>query len=491
MALDAYDSAAAVRSGDLTAEQLVENALARIDLVEPDVNAFTVVLREQALSEARAIDDGLAAGGRDGRAQELKGLPLLGVPVSVKDHVWLAGTPATNGSVALQDFVPDTDAVAVARLKAAGAVVVGKTNNPEFCYRGYTRNDVWGLTRNPWSLDRTPGGSSGGAGAAVAYGATPVALGTDGGGSIRIPAAFCGVVGHKPTFGLIPTRPGFRGWPTLSVHGPITRTVRDAALAVSVMAGATEEDTLSWPVDVGDPLTAVTRPPEWSSLRIAVSEDLGWAAVEPSVRAAFRAAVAALADDGAQIVEAAPRTPYPVELWNTIALAEGFASEGPLLEGWGDRLGAGTREIIEAGRDTTARQYLDAQEERGAYARTWAEFFCDYDLLLAPSMPLSAFSVDVESPDRIDGVPVDPFFDDWCVLALPANLTGQPACAVPTGFDPDGLPVGMQIIGPRWTDARVLAVAAAYERLAPWHQKWPPVVTDAPLVRPAEGGARP
>jgi len=473
---DAWDAAAAVRDGEIAAEQLVSEAFARIDQLDPQVNAFTVLLHEQALERARAIDRRLATVPPRKGVVATNGLPLLGVPVSVKDHIWLAGTPATNGSVAYRDFVPTRDAVGVARLKAAGAVVVGKTNNPEFCYRGYTDNDVWGLTRNPWALDHTPGGSSGGAGASVAYGATPVALGTDGGGSIRIPAAFCGVVGHKPTHGLVPTRPGFRGWPTLSVHGPITRTVRDAALALSVIAGADDQDSLTWPVGLGDLLTGVSRPPEWAGLRVAVSEDLGWAAVEPSVLAAFRRAVDTLADDGARIVEAAPPTPYPVELWNGIALAEGFASEGPLLDLWGDRMAAGTREIVEAGGQLSARQYLDAQDGRAAYTRSWQEFFETHDVLLAPSMPVPAFGVELASPASIDGRPVDQFFDDWCVLALPANLTGQPACAVPTGFDEDGLPVGLQVMGPRWSDPTVLAVAAAYERLAPWQESWPPVV---------------
>ncbi|MDX6300357.1 MAG: aspartyl-tRNA(Asn)/glutamyl-tRNA(Gln) amidotransferase subunit [Nocardioidaceae bacterium] len=460
---DAWAMAAAVRAGETSSVELVEESLRCIEQHEPVVNAFTVVLAEWALDEARAAD---ARRGED--------LPLLGVPVSVKDHIWLAGTPATNGSVALADFVPDVDAVPVQRLRSAGAIVVGKTNNPEFCYRGYTDNDLFGLTRNPWSPDRTPGGSSGGAGASVAYGAAPIGLGTDGGGSIRIPAAFCGVVGHKPTFGLVPKMPGFRGWPTLSVDGPLTRTVRDAALALSVMAGPSLHDENSWPAEVGDLLAAVRTPPDWSRLRVAVSEDLGWAPVDQSVRAAFRAAVDALVGDGARVTEAAPDAGYPTELWNDIALPEGFASEGPLLERWGDRMTAGTREIVEAGRDATARDYLDALARRGDYARSWSSFFEEYDVLLTPSMPLAAFGTDVQSPAAIDGIPVDPFFDDWCALALPANLTGCPACAVPTGFDEDGLPLGMQVMGPRFSDGRVLAVAAALERLAPWAGRRPP-----------------
>ena len=454
---DAWAMAEAVRSGATTSVALVEASLAAIEANDEQVNAFTVVLAEQALEAARDAD-----------RRRGSNAPLLGVPVSVKDHVWLAGVPATNGSVALADFVPDLDAAPVARLKAAGAVVVGKTNNPEFCYRGYTDNDVHGLTRNPWSPDRTPGGSSGGAGASVAYGATPIALGTDGGGSIRIPAAFCGVVGHKPTFGLVPKLPGFRGWPSLSVDGPLTRTVRDAALALAVMAGPSPYDAGSWPLDVGDLRGAVSSPVDWSTLRVAVSEDLGWAPVDPPVRAAFRAAVDVLAKDGARISDAAPDAPYPTELWNDVALPEGFASEGPLLERWGEQMTEGTREIVEAGRGASAADYLDALERKQDYGRRWAEFFEDHDVLLTPSMPLAAFGTDVQSPASIDGVPVDPFFDDWCALALPANLSGCPATAVPTGVDPDGLPLGLQVMGPRCADARVLAVAAAYERLAPW-----------------------
>jgi Asp-tRNA(Asn)/Glu-tRNA(Gln) amidotransferase A subunit family amidase len=449
--LDATAMAAAVRDGTTTAEALVVAALERIDTWDGEVNAFTVVLREGALARARDVDEALR---RDPTAYG----PLAGVPVSIKDHIWLAGQPATNGSLALRDFVPDVDAVPVARLRDAGAVVVGKTNNPEFCYRGYTDNLVAGLTRNPWSLDRTPGGSSGGAGASVAYGATPLALGTDGGGSIRIPSAFCGVPGHKPSFGLIPKLPGFRGWPSLSVDGPLAASVRDLALAVRVMAGAHPADPLSWPVPIGEEVRV-----DWSRLRVAVSDDLGWAPVDPEVRSAFRSAVDRLSDDGAHVSEAHPGAGPATELWNAVALPEGFASEGPLLGD--DRIDPVTREIVEAGRSATAADYLDAQDRRATFAAVWESFFEEYDVLVAPSMPVPAFSTDVTGPTEIDGTPVDPFFDDWCALALPANLTGQPATAVPTGLSPDGLPVGLQVMGPRWSDLRTLAVGGRIEAL--------------------------
>src|SRR4051812_48041815 len=251
MTPDAVAMAAAVCDGRSTAEELVTTALDRIGARDGEINAFTVVLRDEALARAREID----------AAEPSTRGPPAGGPVSVKDHIWMAGQPATNGSLALRDFVPDVDAVPVARLRAAGAVIVGKTNNPEFCYRGYTDNAVYGTTRNPWSLDRTPGGSSGGAGASVAYGATPLAVGTDGGGSIRIPSAFCGVAGHKPSFGLVPKLPGFRGWPTLSVDGPLARSVRDLRLALRVMAGAHPADPLTWPVSWQDEIAV-----DWSAL---------------------------------------------------------------------------------------------------------------------------------------------------------------------------------------------------------------------------------
>lgn len=462
--LDATAMAAAVREGTTSTEHLVAEALARIDQWEPAVNAFTVVLHEEALARAREIDARLAT--------DSAGVgPLAGVPVSVKDHVWMAGQPATNGSLALRDHVPTVDAVPVRRLRDAGAVIVGKTNNPEFCYRGYTDNAVSGLTRNPWSLDRTPGGSSGGAGASVAYGATPVALGTDGGGSIRIPSAFCGVVGHKPSFGLVPKLPGFRGWPTLSVDGPLCASVRDARLVLTSIAGADPADPWTWPVPLGDEGRL-----DWSRLRVAVSEDLGWAAVDQAVRGAFRRAVDRLSDDGASVVEAHPESPYPTELWNSIALPEGFASEGPMLEH--DGIDPASREIVEAGRAATAADYLDAQQRRAAYTETWERFFDDYDVLLAPAMPVPAFGVDVPGPTEIDGTPVDPFFDDWCALALPANLTGQPATAVPVGLTADGLPLALQVMGPRWADLRTLAVAERVEALVGFESR--PSRTDRP-----------
>jgi Asp-tRNA(Asn)/Glu-tRNA(Gln) amidotransferase A subunit family amidase len=444
----------------------VEAALEAIGRLDPQINAFTVVLAEQARATARAIERALAAGEEAG--------PLAGVPVAVKDHIWMRGAPATNGSLAYADFVPPADCVCVARLRDAGAVIVGKTNNPEFCYRGITDNALFGLTRNPWDLGRTPGGSSGGSAAAVASGMVPLALGTDGGGSIRIPSSFCGVAGHKPTFGLVPKEPGFKNWKTLSVDGPIGRTVSDVALMLSVMAGPSALDDMTWPVPVGDVAGAAARA-ELPAGRVAYSADLGFAPVERDVRACFDGAIEALADAGWRLEAAAPPAVDPTPLWNTIACAEGYASEGPLLAEWADRMTEGTADIVRAGERVTAAEYIDAQHERAEYTRAWAEFSGAYDLLLTPAMQMTALPVGTLSPERIDGKPVDPFFDDWCTFCLPANLTGRPAACVPIGFGGDGLPVGLQIVGRRWEDAAVLGAAAAVERVLPWAEQWPPV----------------
>jgi Asp-tRNA(Asn)/Glu-tRNA(Gln) amidotransferase A subunit family amidase len=294
----------------------------------------------------------------------------------------------------------------------------------------------------------------------------PLALGTDGGGSIRIPASFCGIVGHKPTFGLVPKLPGFRGWPTLSVDGPLGRSVGEVAAMLAVMAGAAPADDLTWPVAAGDATAAAARAAVPGGV-VAYSADLGFAPVEPDVRAAFERALGVLSDAGWHLEEAAPPTGDPTALWNAIACAEGYASEGPLLAEWEDRMTEGTAEIVRAGEGVTAAQYLDAQHERAAFTRVWAEFFERYELLLTPSMQMTAFPVGILAPATIDGRPVDPFFDDWVTFCLPANLTGQPASSVPIGLGDGGLPIGLHIVGPRWADAAVLGAAAAVEVVLP------------------------
>jgi Asp-tRNA(Asn)/Glu-tRNA(Gln) amidotransferase A subunit family amidase len=444
---DAWDTAAAIRDGSVSAVSVVSATLDRI--AADRTNAFTVLTPDAALAAAAEVD----AGSRTG--------PLAGVPISVKDHVWVEGLPATNGSRALAGFVAPRSAVCVSRLVEAGAIIVGKTNNPEFCYRGITDNALFGPTRNPHDLTRTCGGSSGGAAASVAAGLVPLAVGTDGGGSIRIPSAFCGVYGLKPTFGLVPKMPGFRGWPTLSVTGPLAGSVRDLALALSVMAGPTPADYLAGPTLGSPDYLAAASSPSWDGLRVGVSEDLGFAALDPDVRSAFRSAVEAAVANGADVVDGMPPATDPVALWDAIALPEGYASEGRLVEEHPDLVGSDAAEIARAGAAYSARNYLDAQDARAVYAEQWAEFFTSVDVLVTPALPVTAFPLGRLSPETVDGQPVPPSFDAWCALALPANLAGLPSACVPIGRGRDNLPVAAQVIGARWTDATVLRAAAA------------------------------
>jgi Asp-tRNA(Asn)/Glu-tRNA(Gln) amidotransferase A subunit family amidase len=298
---------------------------------------------------------------------------------------------------------------------------------------------------------------------------TAIALGTDGGGSIRIPASFCGVVGHKPTFGLVPKEPGFRGWKTLSVDGPLARSVSDAALMLSVIAGPAAADDMTYPgPPPGSYLDVIRQPRDLRGLRVAWSADLGILPVDPDVRNVFAEAVQVLAELGCELAEDAPATGHPTQLWNTIALVEGYSSEGPFLTSSRELMSSGTAEIIQAGQGITGGQYVDALHERAGYTRVWAEFFEQYDLLVTPAMQLTAFPVGLQTPEQIQGQPVDPFFDDWCTICLPANLTGMPATVVPAGFGAEGRPVGLQLIGPRWADALTLQVANAFEQATPW-----------------------
>ncbi|MDQ6934059.1 MAG: amidase [Actinomycetota bacterium] len=452
---DAWATAEAIASGELSAVEAVGQALAVVERDDPAVNAFTLVRKADALAEAAEVD----AGRRPGR--------LAGVPISVKDHVWMAGLPATNGSRALADHVAPRSCVCVERLIDAGAIVIGKTNNPEFCYRGSTSNELFGTTVNPRNHSRTAGGSSGGAAASVAAGMVPLAVGTDGGGSIRIPSAFCGVAGHKPTFGLVPKLPGFRGWPTLSVTGPIGVSVRDLALALDVMAGPAPDDPLSYPSPSGGYAEGVLAvdPDGLRGLRVAVSEDLGVRDIDDDVRRSFRQVIAQLADAGTAYVEAHPQAGDPIPVWEAVALPEGEASEGPVLAESPGMVGPDATALIRAG-VVSAREYLDAQTRRGEFAAVWLEFLTSYDVLLAPTMPVTAFSADRLGPKTIGGRRVPDGFDAWCgALALPANLAGLPALTLPIAPGRDGLPVGLQVIGPRWADRRVLQVGAAIEAL--------------------------
>jgi len=438
--------AAAVRERSLSALEVTEASLDRIERLDAEYGAFSTPLPESALAEARAVDLRVASGDP---------LSLAGVPVAVKDHIWVAGAPATNGSRLLADHVPTEDCAAVRRLREAGAVIIGKTNNPEFCYRGDTVSPLYGTTRNPYAPERTPGGSSGGSAVAVATGMTPLALGTDAAGSIRCPATFCGIVGYKPTHGLVPTRPGFRGWPTLSVHGPMGRNVADVAAALSVLAGPDGSDLSSIPAagpPFGLPLDGLDY---LSGLRVAFSWDLGFARVADEVRDGFGEALSTIGALGVRLHEAHPTVSEDVvALWLSIGDPERHASEGPLLSRAEEMTERSVR-ALRRGEGTSARDYLDAQHRREEFSREWEDFLTEFDVLVYPGEPILPFALD--ESDRIHAETT--FWE----MDMVANLTKQPAVSLPCGMS-NGLPVGLQVLARRHGDAKLLRAAAAIER---------------------------
>jgi Asp-tRNA(Asn)/Glu-tRNA(Gln) amidotransferase A subunit family amidase len=451
--LSAVELAARLHRRELSATEALESVLARASAVGPAINPFSVRLDERARAVAAAADEVLALG---------HGGPLTGVPLSVKDSQWLAGVESAHGSLTMRGFVPDRTAVAVERLQRAGAVIFAKTAVPEFMYSGITESPVHGRTSNPWSLDRVPGGSSGGAGAAIAAGIGPLSLGGDGGGSIRIPAAFCGVVGFKPTFGLVPREPAAEAWKTLVSIGPMARTVADARLLLGVVAGADPRDAHSIDVD------GLDRPriaPE--ALRVVASDDLGFAALDDDVRRVFHGVLARLAGAGAAIVDDHPGRHSSIRTWATIAAVEARREEQHAYAHQRELLTHRALHFLEFGGRLTAGDYEAAQAERPRILASYAAMFerTGASVLLTPTLGLEAFPHGSTHPAAIGGEPIHPLWMDWAPLLYDANLCGFPALSLPMGLGDDGLPVGLHVLGLPGHDGAVLAAAETIEGL--------------------------
>jgi aspartyl-tRNA(Asn)/glutamyl-tRNA(Gln) amidotransferase subunit A len=393
------------------------------------------------------------------------------VPVSVKDLVFSRGIRTTGGSKRYESFVPEQDAIVVERLKAAGAIVLGKTNTPESGWVAVTDNPLFGPTRNPWNRERTSGGSSGGAAAAVALGMGPLAVGSDGGGSIRIPSSFCGVFGLKPSLGRVPDWPGFPHlWEGLSVVGPITRTVRDAALMMEVIAGRDDRDHFSLPE-----VRPAYRPlmeGVVTGLKVAWSPDLGYAIVEPKVLRVAEAAASAFSRLGCMVEQASPDAASPQESFSTVVGACLAAELRDELPRWRDKMEPALVTFVERSRDISAVDYIKARIKNLEYRNRMQAFFAKYDLLLTPTVAVPAFEVGSFGPREIAGKRVPPI--GWMPFTYPFNITGQPAASVPCGWTEDGLPIGLQIVGRRFEDGTVLKAAVAFERAFPWADRWPP-----------------
>jgi aspartyl-tRNA(Asn)/glutamyl-tRNA(Gln) amidotransferase subunit A len=462
--LPATTLAAMIKRKKVSPVEVVNAILARIEALNPILNAFVTLTADQARRDARAAERAL------GKRSATLG-PLHGVPFSVKDLVITRNVRTTFGSPLFRDNVPAEDAPIVARLKAAGGIMLGKTNTPTMGWIGATHNLLFGITRNPWNLDRTPGGSSGGASAAAAAGMGPLHVGTDGGGSIRIPASCTGIFGFKASYGRIPIHPVSGAW-SLSHAGPMTRTVADAALMMNVCAGPDERDPYSLPAERVDYVKALRG--SLKGLRLAWSDDLGFAdCVDPEVAAVCARAARAFRDLGCRVEEVTPRWPSPYEAWYEI-FCGGIATR---LAGSLDRrseIDPGLVRIIEATLRNAPTRYVQAWFDRLAWWQHPRAFFEKYDLLLTPTIACPPFKVGLDNPGEIAGRPVTPYA--WMPFTYPFNLTGQPAASVPCGFTGDGLPVGLQIVGRRFADVAVLQAAAAFEQLRPWADRRPPGV---------------
>ncbi len=447
------------RTGQLSPVEVTEAVLARIDEVNPRLNAFVTVTHERAMEDARAAEAAYQAGAAE---------PLAGIPTSIKDLVPTKGIRTTSGSLLHKDRVPDSDAPLVERLYSAGIVMLGKTNTPENGWKGDSGNAIIGPTHNPWQHGRTAGGSSGGAAAGVVAGLGALAQGGDGAGSIRIPAAFSGCFGLKPSFGLVP-HPSSSAM--LTAHaGPMTRTVRDAALMLNVLACPDARDRHSFPTNV-DFLAGLEGGVQ--GLKVAWSPDLGYAAIEPEVRELTEAAARCFEELGCDVVEAHPNVPDVWPVMDTLWLCTQAGGHIDDLEAVRDQIDPGRLKLVERGRQISGADLTRANMQRHDFYHAMREFMQDYDLLLTPALPLTAFPAGDDYPELIDGKPTN--YLGWTGFSYPFNLTGQPAASIPCGFASDGLPVGLQIVG-RWRDdLMVLRAAAAFEELMPWRDRRPPL----------------
>jgi Asp-tRNA(Asn)/Glu-tRNA(Gln) amidotransferase A subunit family amidase len=462
----ATELAAAIRSRQLSPVAVVDAVLARIEALNPQLNAFLAIDAEGARSAARQAEAAVM------RGDEL-GL-LHGLPVSLKDLEPTAGLRCTYGSKFYENNIATVDGLVTERVKRAGGIITGKTNTPNYGHKDMTDNRLGPPCRNPWKLDRTPGGSSGGAAAAVAAGLGPLAHGTDGAGSIRIPAALSGVYGFKPSYGRIPNWPNPDIWTGRTHHGPLTRTVADAALMLQALAGPDARDPLSIDNMPDDYQTAVARPLEvMRGLRVAWSADFGYAPVDPEVRRLTERAAQRFADFGCTVEAVNPGWRDPRDIAGLAWYVSYAARLGAHYDENPTWMDATLAEMIEAGRRASGVEHVRTSIDRTTFYQEALRFFADYDLLLTPQMPLGAWGVD-EWPNTIDGKPAPSMFDRLA-FTFPFNMTGQPAASVPCGFTSDGLPVALQIVG-RWhADTLVLQASAAFEEAQPWAQVRPAV----------------
>ena len=460
--------ASLLSAGEISARELLEAHLARIDAVNPVVNALVTITRESAFEQAAEADEAHA------RGQPL-GL-LHGLPVAHKDLAITAGVRTTFGSLVFADFVPDTDSLLVERQRLAGAVMVGKTNTPEFGAGSHTFNEVFGTTLNPYDLERTCGGSSGGAAVALATRMLPLCDGSDLGGSLRNPAAFCNIVGFRPSPGRVPSTTAQDAWFPLSVEGPMARTVDDVALYLQVMAGPDPRVPLSiteMPDIFGGSLER-----NLEGVRVAWSPDAGGLPVEPGIRAVLAPVPDILSDLGCDVVETWPDLSDAAHVFQARRAWQFALRYGSLLDDARHRMKETVVWNIEKGLSMTVADYADACRRHTSLFERVARFMSPaeggFEFLACPVTQVSPFPVGVEYPTQIEGTHLETYID-WMRSCSDITVTTHPAISVPAGFTDDGLPVGLQIVGCHQADRAVLELARAWELATGWGSTSPPM----------------
>ncbi len=461
----ATELASMIRSKKISPVELTRVVLDRIEAFNPRIHAYITVIPEIALKTARECEESLMKGKTLGS--------LHGIPLSIKDLTLTKGVRTTWGCRHFRNFIPEEDALVVQRLKKAGAVILGKTNTPEFGIGINATNTVFGTTLNPWDLSRTAGGSSGGAAAALAAGLGPLAEGTDMGGSVRLPASYCGIIGLRPSPGVIPKYPNYWAWDTMSVHGPMARTTADLALMFSVMAGPDDLDPIS-PFLPGPPfLEEIQR--DCRGMRLGWTSDLkGLCRVEPEVVRICLNAAKRFEDLGCTVDEASPDFREVNDIMPALRAYWSATSRAQILEFQDEVDNEFLKEFLNKANQVTAMEVALAERTRTKLWRKMRDFFQNYDFLLCPTTSTPPFPADQLFPQTIAGKSVENRLETY-LLTHAISFTGLPAISVPAGWTEQGLPVGLQIIGKRLGDGSLLRAAANFERVAPWAHRRPPV----------------
>ena len=455
-----------IRDKRISPVELVKTFLSRIEKINPVINAYCTLAPEKALQSAKEAESAVMRG-------EEVGL-LCGIPASIKDVTMTSGIRTTLGSKLYENFVPNVDELVVERVKKTGAVILGKTNTPEFAAGASTMNEIFGITRNPWNTEMTVGGSSGGAAASVAAGIGPLAQGNDLGGSLRIPASFCGVFGLRPSPGRVPWYPNELNWDDLVVQGPIARTVGDIALMLEAIAGPDDRSPVS--LSEKDEYLKAVENPEIKNFRVAWSDNLNLIPVDKEVLEVVRSAIRVFQGLGCEVAEETPdfsgvrETAFVLRGLRFVAMYQDQMNT-PEFKRWVNPLVRGN---IEEGLRYSIRDVARAQRQRSEIWERVRRFFDSYDILLTPTLPIPPFPAEMRYPTEIGGKAMENY-TDWVMLTYAITMTGLPAISVPCGWTERGLPVGLQIVARRHAEAALLKVAAAYEMAAPWGDKRPPL----------------